>query len=173
LASLRKAFARWLVVLLGSLWAVSVWSQATVFVTRHADREGYEPDPPLTDKGQRQSEALALLLADANLRHIYTTDALRSRQTAAPASRLSGVLPVIVKQQDLDGLVAKVRETLRPDESTLVVAHRSSVPVIVKALSGKDIKPLGSGEYTRLVAVTMLADGRAAVVTLRRCESCE
>lgn len=114
-----------------------------------------------------------MLLSDASIRHIYTTDALRTRQTASPASRLSGVLPVIVQQDDLEGLVSKVRETLKDGESTLVVGHRGTVPKIVKELSGKDIEPLGSGEYSRLVVVTIFPQGTSSVVTLRRWDKCD
>jgi len=42
--------------------------------------------------------------------------------------------------------------------------------VIVKALSGKDIPPLGVSEYGRLVAVTLLPGGVSSLVTLRYTE---
>src|SRR5215510_1105083 len=66
-------------------------AQVTVFVARHADRGGAEPDPSLTDVGFRQAEALGELLRHAGVTHIYTTELLRTRQTAAPTSRITGV----------------------------------------------------------------------------------
>jgi phosphohistidine phosphatase SixA len=148
-------------------------AQSTVFVTRHEDRGGEEPDPSLTAKGRCQADALAGLLADAKVTQIYTTNLLRTQQTAAPLARLTGVKPVVVDQADFDSLIAKIRGTLRPGESTLVVGHRASVPRIVKALTGQDIAPLGSGEYTRLIAITLFPDGHASVVTLRQGGKCE
>jgi broad specificity phosphatase PhoE len=147
-------------------------AQSTIFVSRHADREAPEPDPPLTAKGRCQAEALAGLLADAKIKHIYTTELIRTQQTAAPTARLSGVTPVVVAQTDFDGLIAHVRATAKAGESTLVVGHRGTVPRIVKALSGQDIPPLASDEYTRLIAVTLFPDGRASVVTLRQGGKC-
>lgn len=156
------------VVLLAGLCAATAWAQSTVFVSRHEDRGPEEPDALLTPTGLCQAEALGYLLSKANIKHIYTTELTRTKQTAAPTARISGVTPVIVAQKDLPGLIAKVKETLKDGESTLVVGHRSTVPKIVKALSGEAVEPLGSGEYTRLFAVTIFPDGRASVVTLRQ-----
>ena len=142
-------------------------AQSTIFVSRHADRYGTEPDPDLTKLGEEQAEALGRLLQEANVTHIYTTEFIRTQQTAAPLARLAGVEPVVVKQDEFDELIRRIRATLRPGESTLVVGHRASVPRVVKALSGKDIQPLTPTEYGRLIAVTLFPDGASSVVTLR------
>lgn len=163
---LRLAF------LVCSLSACVLSAQTTIFVSRHADRGPEEPDALLTPAGHCQAEALGRLLADAGIRHIYTTELTRTRQTAAPTARRAGIEPVVVQQADLDGLIAKVRTTARPGEVTLVVGHRGTVPRIVKALSGREIPPLGSAEYTRLVMITLLPDGSASVVTLRQGGDC-
>jgi len=161
-----------LIMLLLVIAGSNAHGQATIFVSRHADRGPEEPDALLTERGLCQAEALGRLLADAGIRHIYTTELTRTRQTAAPTARASGVEPVVVAQEDLDGLIARVRETARAGEATLVVGHRGTVPRIVKALTGQDIAPLASAEYTRLILITLLADGTASVVTLRQGGDC-
>jgi broad specificity phosphatase PhoE len=142
-------------------------AQSTIFISRHADRLGTEPDPALTAVGEKQAEALAHLLQNANIRHIYTTELLRTRQTAAPTAKSSSVKPVIVAQDRFDDLIARIRETATPAGATLVVGHRQTVPRIVKALTGKEITPLGSGEYGRLIVVTLFPDGASSILTLR------
>lgn len=142
-------------------------AQSTIFVTRHADRGPEEPDAALTPLGLLQAEDLSRLLADAGIKHIYTTELTRTRQTAAPTAQRASVSPVVVEQKDLDGLIAKVRASLRDGESTLVVGHRATVPRIVQALSGHEITPLASDEFTRLVAITLFLDGKVSIVTLR------
>jgi phosphohistidine phosphatase SixA len=107
------------------------------------------------------------VLGDARITHIYTSEALRTRQTAEPTARKFGVEPVVVDAQDFAGLIRRVRETLRKDEATLVVGHRASVPRIVKELSGEEIPPLEVGEFDRLVVITVFPDGKSGVVTLR------
>jgi broad specificity phosphatase PhoE len=149
------------------LCAGAIFAQTTVFVVRHADRGPEEPDPPITQEGRRQAASLARLLADAKVTHIYTSEAIRTQQTAAPTARHFGIRPVVVDSKDIDGLVRQVRASARPEESILVVGHRGTVPRIVKALSGKDVSPLAFDEFDRLEVVTMFPDGRANVVMLR------
>lgn len=158
-------------LLLIAIWivagAASLAAQSTVFIVRHADRGPEEPDALLTPRGLQQADDLAAVLADANIRHVYTTDVTRTKQTAAPTAREAKVTPVAVAQDDFDGLIAKVKSTLRDGESTLVVGHRSTVPKITKALTGKDIPLLAFDEFTRLTIATIFPDGRTSVVTLR------
>jgi len=142
-------------------------AQSTIFVTRHTDRGPEEPDAALTSLGLHQAADLGRMLADTGIKHIFTTDLVRTQQTAAPTAARAGIAPVVVDQKDFDGLIAKIRATLRDGEATLVVGHRATVPRIVKALSGREIPPLASDEFTRLVAITLFPDGRVSVVTLR------
>lgn len=162
-----KSLPRLLVLSFFLSGSLVVCAQSTVFVVRHADRGPEEPDAHPIPEGFRKADELAAVLSDANLRHIYTTDTTRTQQTAAPTAKQTGLTPVVVAQKDFDGLIAAIRSTLRDGEATLAVGHRSTVPKIVKALSGKDISALASGEFTRLVVVTLFPDGRSSVVTLR------
>ena len=165
--TLMKRMFLLLCFLLSCICLQPAHAQSTIFVTRHADRYGTEPDPSLTPTGEKQSQALAQLLSDANVRHIFTTELVRTQQTAAPLARLTGITPVTVPQQNFDELITKVRASLQPNQSILVVGHRATVPKIVHALTGKDIPPLGSAEYGCLIAITLFPDGHSSVVTLR------
>ena len=142
-------------------------AQSTIFVTRHADRYGTEPDPALTPKGEEQARSLARLLSNANVKHIFTTELIRTQETAAPLAHQIHVVSVVVPQDNFEELIKKIRGSLRSNESILVVGHRATVPRIVQVLAGKDIPPLGSGEYGRLIAITVMPNGSTSVVTLR------
>lgn len=144
-----------------------MWAQSTVFVVRHADRYGTEPDPSITEVGQRQADSLSRLLADARITRIFTSEALRTKQTAAPTAARFHVTPISIDSKDLDGLMRQVRQGLHAGESTLIVGHRATVVTIVKALSGKDVQPLNFDEYDRLEVVTLFPNGSSSVVTLR------
>lgn len=138
----------------------------TIFIARHAERTG-EPDPPLNEAGKRRAEALAKLLADAGIVHFYTSDMIRARQTAEPTARHANRPVEIVRQDEFDELIARIRKTADPARPTLVIGHRATVPRIVKALGGGDISPLRSDEHDRLIVLTILPGGAASVVTLR------
>ncbi len=165
---MRPRIYRRLLLILGLTAGLTrLTAQSTVFIVRHADRGPEEPDAHLTALGLRRADELARLLADANIRQVYTTEFTRTRQTAAPTAKLAKVDPVVVRQDDVDGLVVKIRAVLREGESTLVVGHRSTVPKIARALGGSEIKPLASDEFSRVIVLTIFPDGRTSVVTLR------
>lgn len=152
-------------IALASVLALALQAQ-TVFVVRHAERTG-EPDPPLNANGQRRAIALARLLADANVTAFYASEALRAQQTAEPAAKQAGKSIVVLKDKDIEGIVKRVRADARSGEATLIVGHRSTVPLIVNGLGGGQIPPLGSSEHDRLLILTLLPEGRARLVTLR------
>ncbi|HET9256227.1 MAG TPA: NUDIX hydrolase [Pseudonocardiaceae bacterium] len=82
------------------------WSMelATVLLVRHAEageREswpGHDDLRPLTAKGQRQAEALRVLLPLFGARRVYSAPALRCRQSVAGLAQDLGV-PIIVAPQ--------------------------------------------------------------------------
>lgn len=138
----------------------------SIIIVRHAERTG-EPDPPLNQDGQRRAARLAEILKDANLQHVYTSDTLRAQQTAAPSAASSGIKIVVIAQNKFEELISAIRATAKPNETTLVVGHRATVPRIAAALGAKGIAPLGSSEHSRIVIVTLQPDATATALTLR------
>ncbi|MGC4048358.1 MAG: hypothetical protein QM757_01400 [Paludibaculum sp.] len=61
----------------------------------------------------------------------------------------------------------RLKDEVPTGRSALVVGHRGTVPLIVQALGGGAIPPLGSSEVDRLTAVTCWPDGRCAVQVFR------
>ena len=153
-------------LLIAILYAATAWAQSTVFVVRHADRYGTEPDPSITPEGQRQAESLARLLADTNVTRVFISEAVRTRQTAAPTTAHFHLKPVSIDASNQDELIRQVRAGLHAGEATLIVGHRATVPKIVKALTGADVSPLAVDEYDRLQIVTLFPNGASSVLTL-------
>lgn len=145
---------------------IGIAAAQTIFVVRHAERTG-EPDPPLNADGARRAQALAKVLADAGVRHVYTSETVRAQQTAEPTARAASQPVHVIDAKEFDRLIQAIRATASPQQATLVVGHRATVPRIVKALGGGDIPPLGSAEHDRLLVLTLLPDRKAAVATLR------
>ena len=75
----------WLVI--PALTAGTLFPQSTIFVVRHADRYGTEPDPDLTPDGRSRAAALGRLLSDSRITRIFTSDAVCTHQTAAPTAQ--------------------------------------------------------------------------------------
>jgi probable phosphoglycerate mutase len=74
----------------------------TLHLVRHGDTmqaaDGYfagDIDPPLTDHGRAQAEAVARVASHLDLEAIYVSPKLRARQTSEPILRACGLEPVI------------------------------------------------------------------------------
>jgi broad specificity phosphatase PhoE len=148
-------------------WATAAEPARTVILVRHAERAGgMSADVEISEAGRLRAEALARILSDAGITAIYTSDAKRTQQTAAPLAQKTGIRPKVVPANDTGKLVAQ----LRADASggtVLVVGHSNTVPDIASRLSGGTVKAMGDGEYDRLTLVTLPGSGKASVVTLR------
>lgn len=64
-----------------------------LYLVRHCDSSGQEPDAPLTPHGRRQAEQLADTLASPGIARIVSSPYLRARQSAEPLARRLG-LPI-------------------------------------------------------------------------------
>jgi 2,3-bisphosphoglycerate-dependent phosphoglycerate mutase len=59
----------------------------TIYIMRHCQAEGQEPDAPLTTDGLIQSKGLVGLLADAQIERIISSPYLRARQSVTPLAQ--------------------------------------------------------------------------------------
>lgn len=149
-----------LVLMMGAMGIPAVAKAQMVIVVRHAERADggatpgnsmtASPDPQLSDAGKARAQKLALMLADAGVMAIYTTEYLRTRDTAAPLAAKIGVTAEVVMARDADALVAKVKS--HTSGAVLVVGHSNTVPAIIKALGGS-IVSVGDDEYDSLFFV--------------------
>jgi broad specificity phosphatase PhoE len=150
-------------------WSFALPAQPakTVILVRHAERAGgMSADVGISEAGRCRAEALARMLADANIKRIYVSEVARTGQTAEPLASKLHIRPEVVPAKDIEGLVAKLRAGA-PDDVVLVVGHSDTVPEIVKLLGGGSVPPIGDSEYDRLFVLTLTPPNRATVVTLR------
>lgn len=129
----------------------------TVFVVRHAERESRERDSDLSTAGVARAHALDSALADARLTHVVVTEFRRTANTAAPAARRHGLVPIVVANQpDVATHAAAVAAAVRgagPDAVVLVVGHSNTVPKIVEALGGPARPDLCDQQYATMTIV--------------------
>jgi phosphohistidine phosphatase SixA len=146
--------------------ALAAQPAKTVILVRHAERAGgMGADVGLSEAGRCRAKALARVLADANVKRIYTSEAARTQQTAEPLAAELHIRPEVVPARDVAGLVAKLRAGVLKG-AALVVGHSNTLPEIVKLLGGGNVPPIGDDEYDRLFIVTATPPNQATVVTL-------
>jgi len=154
-----------------ALAAAEPAARTLVYVVRHAEKAA-EPrrDPGLTPAGAKRASALAAVLAEARLTGIVTTQFKRTRATAAPAARASGIEPLVIGYRPGDfaaqgaAVAAAIRERFRGG-AVLVVGHSDTVPFIIASLGGPEVERLCEPtEYASLFTLVVEADASASLV---------
>jgi phosphohistidine phosphatase SixA len=138
----------------------------TILLVRHAEKAGPTGDVPLSAAGKARAIRLASLLRDAGVKHIYTSDLIRTRETAAPLAAKIGVTPERLPPDAVDPLVGKLR-ALPAGAVALVVHHSNTLPAIVEKLGAPRLTEIADDEYDRLLVLTRSPQGAVHLITLR------
>ena len=150
----------------------------TVFLVRHAEKEA-EPkqDPPLTKEGVARSQELARLLSAAGIKAIYTSQFLRTKQTAEPLTAKIGVSVTaltikpnpanlrLIADESTAEVVNKILQ--RPGDSALVIGHSNWIPDVIKMLGGDVVPTIDEQKFDDLFIVTVYGKGKAKVVQIK------
>ncbi|HEY7697141.1 MAG TPA: phosphoglycerate mutase family protein, partial [Vicinamibacteria bacterium] len=133
--------------------AVSTAQAETVVVlVRHGERADDSRDTDLSVAGRSRANALAVMLKDAGIEAVYSTDFIRSRETARPLAEL---LSLPIELYDGDGLEAFAKTLRSRGSRALVVGHSDTTPELVLLLGGEPGTPIGPDEYDRLYILTL------------------
>jgi broad specificity phosphatase PhoE len=148
-------------------------SPTTIVVVRHAEKSTDDPrDPSLSAVGEERARVLSSLLRDAGVTAIYTTQYKRTRQTAEPFARQSGI-SIVERPANAANAgtyasdLAREILTRSAGKGVLVVGHSNTVPEIVKALSGRTVSPIADAEYDHIFVVVVPASGSPRLIQLR------
>jgi phosphohistidine phosphatase SixA len=150
----------------------------TVFLIRHAERaDAPREDPPLTEKGNLRAQELARMLGGAGVKAIYTSQFLRTKQTAEPLAKALGLTatpialkmsqtnPREVSEQSIAEMANKIHE--RAGETVLIIGHSNTVPEVIKMLGGDVVPKIDEKKFDDLFVVTVHGKGKAKVVQMK------
>lgn len=126
-------------------------TQTTVLLVRHADRQASADS--LTADGTARAQALARVLERSGISAVYTSEAIRTQQTAAPTASQLGITPVAIPAADVGGLVRTIRSN-NSGQTLLVVGHSNTVPQIIAQFGGPDVN-IGENEFDNLYVLTL------------------
>ena len=132
-------------------------AQKMVILTRHAERadgqatmttaSGAPADPKLSAEGEARARKLAAMLGDAGITAMFTTEFIRTKDTAAPLAAKLKITPEVVATAAAATMVDKIKA--HANDTVFVVGHSNSVPAIIKALGGPDVT-IADTEYDNL-----------------------
>ena len=135
--------------------AITACSSSHYYVVRHAEKTVLTKDsasmmmnnPPLSEAGKVRAFVLRDELVKKHIRHIYSTNTIRSRTTAEPLSQAGNIQ--IESYGNIDSLVALLHSV---KGNVLIVGHSNTVDDIVNKLSGKKeiASDLKDSEYDNL-----------------------
>jgi phosphohistidine phosphatase SixA len=138
-----------------------------VFVLRHADRQ---PDPvdDLTPAGKARAALLARMLGESGVTVAYHSGAVRARRTLEPLARRLGAGLTVeeIAAGDVQETVTAVRS--QPAGTVVaVVGHSNTVDMIIEALGGGIIDPIGAAVFDRLFVLFIDPAGTVTLLKLR------
>jgi broad specificity phosphatase PhoE len=137
----------------------------TAFLVRHAEKVDSSRDPELSPEGKQRAAALAVVLVDAGIEYLHSSDYIRTRDTAAPLANASGLEVNLYDPSDLLGLADALRAK---GGKHLVVGHSNTTPVLAELLGASPGAPIDEAtEFDRLYVVTAGKDGTVQSSLLR------
>ncbi len=142
--------------------SIAANEDSVIFLVRHAEKTADEDDPVLSMDGRQRSLQLAGFLSDAGIDHIHSTDFNRTRETAAPVAKMTGLE---IELYSWDDPLVFARSLKRDGKRHLVVGHSNTTTKMVTLLGGdpgSDIED--SSEYDRLYVLTINASGVSTVL---------
>jgi len=151
----------------------SAAAQRAVFVVRHAEKqsESNEPGVPLSEAGRARAQRLAALLKNSAVAAIYSTDTVRTLETAEPLARALKIAVLKYSSAGPDGKTnlqpfAGRLKSEHARDIVLVVGHSDTVPPLLKALGCAEEITIPAGQYDDLFTVVPRADGPPVLLRL-------
>jgi broad specificity phosphatase PhoE len=137
-------------------------SPKTIYIVRHAEKQLVGNDPELAYAGTVRALKLAQILEKENIKHVFSTDYIRTRNTVKPTAEKAGVEIEIYDPKNQDALVEELRKR---EGNILVVGHSNTVSQVANYFVGEGEKyaDLTDLEYDFIYVVT-LEKNRSSVV---------
>ncbi len=127
-----------------------------VVLVRHAEKLDDSRDAELSETGRARAEVLAALLKDMKIDTIYSSDYIRTRDTARPLAEALGLELELYNPGDLEALATKLRAA---EGRILIVGHSNTTPRLVGLIGGEPGTDIADDEYDRLYIVVAGSGG--------------
>jgi phosphohistidine phosphatase SixA len=143
------------------LLTTASFADQTYYLVRHAEKAGgMDRNPPLTEEGAARALWLAAYFSDKSLKAVYSTQYLRTEQTAAPTAEALGLTVQPYDPRDLPGFA----ETLKSVEGpVLIVGHSNTTPILAGILAHDPQEELDERVYDHIYVVTVDDAGHASL----------
>lgn len=139
------------------LFLLASCSTQHYYIVRHAEKAVApgsamsSSDPQLTDAGKKRAEDLKEVLKTKKIGYIFSTNTIRTTETAEPTRAYFGLATEIYPPMPDDAFINRLKALKK---NALIVGHSNTVDDIVNKLSGtKHLSDLPETEYDHLFVV--------------------
>jgi phosphohistidine phosphatase SixA len=151
---------------IGSAQAVQDDSFA-IYLVRHAEKHTLPPSD-LTACGKQRAEDLIKVFRSVDFDVIYSTDVLRSTNTAQPIAAQRNLNIELYYQSKLTDFAQKL---LTEKKNALVVGHLNTTPMLTGFMSGNNYEMIKGDDYSRIYQVVVIG-GQTHVSILHQSFEC-
>jgi phosphohistidine phosphatase SixA len=137
----------------------------TIYLVRHAEKvKDSGRDPALTTIGEQRARKWADILSKEPIKAVYSTDTIRTRDTAKPIAAKHGLEVELYSAKEVNHLSFLSENR---GKSAVVVGHSNTVPGFVNGLLNQDAyADLDESQYSNLYIVTDINGVATAQVLL-------
>lgn len=136
---------------------------STYYFIRHAEKVLTNPDnpnPDLTQEGYQRAQKWKEIFQEVPFDAVYSTDFIRTLQTAQPTAEANGLKVILYNHRDID-YSRFLNDT--QGQTVLVVGHSNSTPNFVNKLIGKQLyEEIDEKEYGYLFIVKRIGNKLSA-----------
>ena len=124
----------------------------TIYLVRHSEKDSTSNNPALTPCGEQRSENLENFLRDVPLDAVYSTDYIRTKNTALPTAMSKKLEIMEYNPEELKDFSKLLIEN---KQDALVVGHSNTTGVLAGLLVGEEIGEFDLAIYNRVYQVVI------------------
>jgi len=117
--------------------APAAFAEEAIFLIRHAEQELDIEDPPLTEAGLSRASSWVGILAETDIKAVYTSMKRRTIQTGEIISQALNIPMESIPRKDVTRLVTQIRMQ-NSEARVLIITHKRQMPKIFKELGLSD-----------------------------------
>jgi 2,3-bisphosphoglycerate-dependent phosphoglycerate mutase len=139
---------------------IAAQSRKTIILVRHAEKDTSEmansSDPSLTQQGRKRAERLVKAIKKYRPGAVYSTDFIRTRDTAAPIAKRRDVQVKIYDAKNPNALIDEILKS--KTKRFVIVGHSNTIPSLANLLLKQDLlKPYDESIYGNLLIIRVEA----------------
>jgi broad specificity phosphatase PhoE len=146
----------------------------TIILVRHAEEDRTREEIPLTDAGAKRAKDLAWALQNVKIDVVFSTDTVRTKNTARPMAETKGITPKMYTYKTYEELQPFLDSILKNyrGKTVLISGHSDDVPAMLAMLrkdfgKGENVRIIDKPVYDNLFIVFVPPKGQVVVLNLK------